>query len=54
MHEVLHELVDDLGPADVAHVVEHHREHLELVPVGIDDRMVELRTDRAQLGGRLT
>ena len=45
VHHVADELVGHLGPADVADEVHHHREHLELVGVGVDDRMVDLIVD---------
>jgi hypothetical protein len=42
VHEVRDELVGHLRAADVADEVHHHREHLELVRVGVDDRVVDL------------
>ena len=42
--------VRHVGAADVAEEVEEHRHHLELVRVGIDDRMVDAFADLGQGG----
>ena len=52
VHHVADELVGHVGPADVADEVHHHREHLELVRVGVDDRVIDLVADGLELAGR--
>ena len=48
MHEVVDEPVGHLRTAHIAHEVHDHGQHFELMRIGIDDGMIDLRPNGTQ------